>query len=95
MRRAPPRLDGAEVHVARYSDTDAARSALQGVETLLMVSASETADRVEHHRTFVEAAAAAGVRSIVYTSFLAPHPTRCSPSGATTRRPRTSSARRG
>lgn len=69
-----PSLEGAEVHVARYSDRDAATSALQGVETLFMVSASETADRVEHHRTFVEAASAAGVRSIVYTSFLAAAP---------------------
>ncbi|PVE79332.1 SDR family oxidoreductase [Microbacterium testaceum] len=69
-----PRLDGAEVHVARYSEGDAVRAALQGVDTLLMVSASETADRVEHHRTFVEAAASAGVRSIVYTSFLAAAP---------------------
>lgn len=69
-----PRLDGAEVHVARYSEGGAARAALQGVDTLLMVSASETADRVEHHRTFVEAAASAGVRSIVYTSFLAAAP---------------------
>ncbi len=69
-----PALEAAEVHVARYSDADAARAALQGVETLFMVSASETADRVEHHRTFVEAAAAAGVRSIVYTSFLAAAP---------------------
>lgn len=69
-----PALDGAEVHVARYSDADAARAALQGIDTLFMVSASETADRVEHHRTFVEAAAAAGVRSIVYTSFYAAAP---------------------
>jgi NAD(P)H dehydrogenase (quinone) len=69
-----PVLERAEVHVARYSDADAARAALQGVETLFMVSASETADRVEHHRTFVEAAAAARVRSIVYTSFLAAAP---------------------
>jgi uncharacterized protein YbjT (DUF2867 family) len=44
-------------------------SALDGVETLLMVSASETADRLEEHRSFVGAAAEAGVRHIVYTSF--------------------------
>jgi uncharacterized protein YbjT (DUF2867 family) len=69
-----PALEGAEVHVARYSDADAAAGALAGVETLFMVSASETADRVEHHRTFVEAAARAGVRSIVYTSFFAAAP---------------------
>jgi len=34
-----------------------------------MVSASETADRLEEHRRFVAAAAEAGVRHIVYTSF--------------------------
>ncbi|MFS0794796.1 SDR family oxidoreductase [Microbacterium sp. 1P10AE] len=69
-----PELEGAEVHVAGYSDAEAATSALAGVETLFMVSASESADRVEHHRTFVDAAARAGVRSIVYTSFLGAAP---------------------
>lgn len=69
-----PELAGAEVRVAGYSDADAAAAALAGIETLFMVSASESADRVEHHRTFVEAAARAGVRSIVYTSFLAAAP---------------------
>ncbi|MBN9209883.1 MAG: NAD(P)-dependent oxidoreductase [Microbacterium sp. 71-36] len=69
-----PELAGAEVRVAGYFDADAAAAALAGIETLFMVSASESADRVEHHRTFVEAAARAGVRSIVYTSFLAAAP---------------------
>ena len=35
-----------------------------------MVSASESADRLDQHLTFVDAAAAAGVRQIVYTSFV-------------------------
>lgn len=69
-----PQLPGAEVRVAGYSDADAAFTALTGVDTLLMVSASETADRVDHHRTFIDAAARAGVRSIVYTSFFAAAP---------------------
>ncbi|MFF0909229.1 SDR family oxidoreductase [Microbacterium enclense] len=69
-----PRLDGGDVHVAGYSDRDAALRALDGVETLFMVSASESADRVEHHRTFIDAAATAGVRHVVYTSFLAAAP---------------------
>ncbi|MBO0846902.1 MAG: NmrA family NAD(P)-binding protein, partial [Nocardioides sp.] len=37
--------------------------------TLLMVSASENADRLAEHRTFVDAAADAGVQHVVYTSF--------------------------
>jgi NAD(P)H dehydrogenase (quinone) len=44
--------------------------ALRGVDTLLMVSASESADRVQVHAAFVEAAVAAGVRHVVYTSFV-------------------------
>ncbi len=69
-----PRLDGADVHVGGYSDAAAAAAALEGVDTLFMVSAAESADRVEHHRIFIDAAARAGVRSVVYTSFLAAAP---------------------
>ena len=39
-----------------------------------MVSASESADRLDQHRTFVDAAAAAGVGHIVYTSFVGAAP---------------------
>lgn len=60
---------GLDVHVASYADGTAARAALDGVEVLFMVSAAESATRREEHRAFVEAAAAAGVRHVVYTSF--------------------------
>lgn len=43
--------------------------ALTGVDTLLMVSASETPDRVERHLAFIDAASVAGVGHVVYTSF--------------------------
>ncbi|WP_337692373.1 NAD(P)H-binding protein [Nocardioides cynanchi] len=64
-----PALDGAVTAVCEYADPDAARAALEGVTTLLMVSASESADRLDQHRAFVDAAAAAGVAHVVYTSF--------------------------
>jgi NAD(P)H dehydrogenase (quinone) len=64
-----PALDGAALAVCSYGDGKAAREALDGVETLLMVSAAENAERLQEHRTFVDAAAAAGVRHVVYTSF--------------------------
>ena len=70
-----PDLPGSTVHTAPYADGDAARQALEGVELLFMVSGSESADRVEQHRTFVEAAAAAGVGHVVYTSFQGASPT--------------------
>jgi NAD(P)H dehydrogenase (quinone) len=64
-----PRLPGAELAIASYGDTEQARAALTGVHTLLMVSASEAADRLEQHFGFVAAAAAVGVEHVVYTSF--------------------------
>jgi uncharacterized protein YbjT (DUF2867 family) len=60
---------GQEVRSCDFAEPDAAARALQGVDTLLMVSASEAADRLDQHRAFVAAAAAAGVRHVVYTSF--------------------------
>lgn len=70
-----PGLPGATALVASYADGEAARRALDGVDLLFMVSASESADRVGEHRTFVEAAAAAGVGHVVYTSFQGASPT--------------------
>ena len=64
-----PTLDGAVVLASSYDDRASAVAALAGVETLLMVSASESVDRLDQHRTFVDAAAEAGVRRIAYTSF--------------------------
>ncbi|MEO9324391.1 NAD(P)H-binding protein [Nocardioides sp. C4-1] len=60
---------GLDVHVAPYDDATAATAALEGVDVLLMVSASESEHRRRDHRTFVSAAARAGVRHVVYTSF--------------------------
>jgi uncharacterized protein YbjT (DUF2867 family) len=60
---------GLPVHVTSYADGAAAQAALTGVDVLLMVSASESADRRGEHRSFIAAAARAGVRHVVYTSF--------------------------
>src|SRR4051812_19372605 len=67
-----PRLPGAEVteFPGGYADRQGFAAALSGVHTLYLVSAAEAEDRLRQHVTAVEAAAAAGVRRIVYTSFL-------------------------
>lgn len=65
---------GGEVRQAEYGDRAAAEAALTGVETLFLVSAAESAVRRLEHRTMVEAAAAAGVRHLVYTSFVGAGP---------------------
>lgn len=64
-----PQLPGAVVLPAHYAGDAETRAALDGVETLFMVSAGETIDWLEQQLAFVEAAAAAGVQHIVYTSF--------------------------
>lgn len=66
-----PALDGAEVRrAANYSRADEMRDALDGVTTLLLVPGEEHPDRVEQHRTAVDAAVVAGVERIVYFSFV-------------------------
>lgn len=69
-----PDLHGSTVMHASYADADIARRTLFGVSTLFMVSGAEAPDRVDQHRTFVDAAAAAGVDHLVYTSFFGAAP---------------------
>ena len=64
-----PDVAGSDVAQASYGDGEAVRRALDGLTTVLMVSGSESATRVDEHRTFVDAAAAAGVEHLVYVSF--------------------------
>ena len=46
------------------------RAAFAGADTVFLIPAAESADRVEQHQTAVDAAVAAGVGRIVYLSFL-------------------------
>jgi uncharacterized protein YbjT (DUF2867 family) len=71
-----PRLPGAEVVElpGGYADGPGLAAALAGVHTLFLVSAAEAEDRLTQHLTAVDAAAAAGVHRVVYTSFLGAAP---------------------
>ncbi|MEV5969544.1 SDR family oxidoreductase [Streptomyces sp. NPDC051921] len=70
-------LPADDTRTASYDDADAMRAALDGVDALFLVSAHEGPGRVRTHATAVDAAVAAGVRRIVYLSYLnaAPHAT--------------------
>ena len=70
-----PALPGTLVATAEYADGAAVRTALTGAQTVFMVSAAETADRVQQHLTFIDAAVDAGVQRIVYVSFFGASPT--------------------
>jgi NAD(P)H dehydrogenase (quinone) len=67
-----PQVPGAEIaaNPGGYADPDGFRAALSGVHTLYLVSAAEAEDRLQQHYDAVDAAVAAGVERIVYTSFL-------------------------
>ena len=70
-----PELPGAEVvRGGDYGDGEAMRRAMDGLEALFLPSAAEHPDRVSLHRSAVDAAAAAGVGRLVYTSFLGAAP---------------------
>jgi NAD(P)H dehydrogenase (quinone) len=64
-----PELPGAVVAQASFDDRDAVSRALDTIDRVLMVSAAETPNRVDQHRAFIDAAASAGVRHVVYISF--------------------------
>ena len=70
-----PSLPGSSVARFDYSDRNGCETALSGVHTLFFVSAAEDAHRLDQHRNVVEAAAAAGVQHVVYTSFVGASPT--------------------
>ena len=70
-----PTLPGATVKKFDFDDQNGCETALSGVRTLLFVSAAEDAQRLVQHRNVVLAATAAGVRHVVYTSFVGASPT--------------------
>ncbi|GAA1579106.1 SDR family oxidoreductase [Kribbella hippodromi] len=69
-----PQLPGASIAQAAYGEHAALLSALDGVDVLMLLSATESADRVSLHKATVDAAVAAGVQRIVYTSFVGAAP---------------------
>ncbi len=70
-----PSFPSTHVTTAEYGDRAAIRTALTGAHTVFMVSAAETADRVQQHLTFIDAAVDVGVQRIVYVSFFGASPT--------------------
>jgi NAD(P)H dehydrogenase (quinone) len=64
---------GVEVRAGSYDDRSALEQAFAGVGTVLLVSGMAAPDqRIVQHRNVIEAAKAAGVKKIVYTSVQGP-----------------------
>lgn len=72
LARNPQRAalyDNAELVQVAFENSLEAVEALKGIDVLLMVSASESPNRLQQHFAFLDAAHEAGVKHIVYTSF--------------------------
>jgi NAD(P)H dehydrogenase (quinone) len=77
LTRDPSRLSehaarGVQVRAADFMDPSSLPGAFEGAEKVLIISASDIGVRVAGHKAAIDAAAAAGARSIAYTSGLNP-----------------------
>ncbi|NDK54880.1 SDR family oxidoreductase [Pontibacter fetidus] len=61
---------GVTVREADYTKPETLNKALEGIDTLLLISSSEVGQRATQHHNVIEAAKKAGVKWIVYTSLL-------------------------
>lgn len=61
---------GVEAREADYSKPETLATALAGVQTLLLISSNDLANRTADHRNVIEVAKKAGVQWFVYTSLL-------------------------
>jgi len=61
---------GVTARKADYNDPATFKEALKGAKTLLLISSNDLGKRAAQHRNVIEAAKAAGVERIVYTSLL-------------------------
>jgi NAD(P)H dehydrogenase (quinone) len=62
--------NGVQVRRADYDDADSLKAALQGVDRVLLISGNAVGERPRQHGNVIEAAKAAGVSYLAYTSIL-------------------------
>lgn len=68
--RSPEKISGVEARKFDYSKTEGQVEALQGVDTLILVSSNEIGQRFVQHNNVIESAKKASVKHIIYTSLL-------------------------
>lgn len=70
LARAPSRIEGRPARVFDYDRPETLAPALDGIDTLMLISGSDVGRRGPQHRAVIDAARAAGVGHVVYTSVL-------------------------
>lgn len=61
---------GIEIRHADYDRPETLRAAFDGIDRLLLISSSAVGQRVSQHRAVIDAASAAGITFLAYTSLL-------------------------
>lgn len=67
-------IEGVEARAGDFSKPETLDSAFQGVERLLIISATDLGVRIGRHVAAIDAAERAGVSHILYTSITSPYP---------------------
>jgi NAD(P)H dehydrogenase (quinone) len=75
ITRSPARLadrtaQGCDVRYGDFDKPETLAQAVQGAEKMLLISGTRVGARVVQHQAAIDAAAAAGVRHMLYTSFI-------------------------
>jgi NAD(P)H dehydrogenase (quinone) len=75
ITRSPAKLEhrtsqGCTVRYGDYDRPDTLTQAVQGADRMLLISGTRVGARVVQHKAAIDAAAAAGVRHLAYTSFI-------------------------
>lgn len=79
ITRTPAKLadwerQGCSVRYGDFDKPETVAAAVQGADRMLLISGTRVGARVVQHKAAIDAAAAAGVKRIVYTSFIGIHP---------------------
>jgi len=74
LTRTPQNLEarGAQVRRADFDEPDSLVAAFAGVDRVLLISAHDIQRRAGQHKAAIDAAKAAGVRHVIYTSIVNP-----------------------
>jgi NAD(P)H dehydrogenase (quinone) len=59
---------GFNAHLGNYDDVIALEKAMQGVDTVLLISSGDQGDRMQEHKNVIDTAVKMGVKNIAYTS---------------------------
>lgn len=61
---------GVKIRIADYNDETTFDKGLQGIDTLLLISAHDIGQRVAQHKHVIDGAKASEIKTIIYTSFI-------------------------